>query len=91
MKFHKEQVCFGLLISNDDLFDNDRIINSLFVFLGYTFERTAGQHKYGGPPPDWNKSPPAGCEIFVGNIPNYVYEDELIVLFEQCGKIYDLR
>jgi len=61
---------------------------------GYTFERTAGQHKYGGPPPEsvWaGNPPPPGCEIFVGNIPNYVYEDELIVLFEQCGKLWDLR
>lgn len=61
---------------------------------GYTFERTAGQHKYGGPPPNWDVNlgnPPPGCEIFVGNIPNYVYEDELIVLFEECGKIWDLR
>lgn len=59
---------------------------------GYTFERTAGQHKYGGPPPNWEGNPPAaGCEIFVGSIPNYVYEDELIVLFEECGKIFDLR
>ena len=26
-----------------------------------------------------------------GNIPNNLYEDELIPLFEKCGKIWDLR
>lgn len=51
-----------------------------------------GQRKYGGPPPDWTQSPPpAGSEIFVGRIPKDVYEDELIVLFEKIGKLWDLR
>ena len=55
---------------------------------------TAGQRKYGGPPPDWPKdqsSPQHGCEVFVGKIPREVFEDELIPLFEKIGKIWDLR
>ena len=53
---------------------------------------TAGQRKYGGPPPDWNgPTPQSGCEIFVGRIPKDVYEDELIILFEKIGKLWDLR
>jgi len=29
--------------------------------------------------------------VFCGKLPNIVFEDELIPLFEKCGKIYDLR
>ncbi|XP_050536868.1 heterogeneous nuclear ribonucleoprotein R isoform X2 [Daktulosphaira vitifoliae] len=57
----------------------------------YKFDVTTGQRKY-GPPPDWTEpKPSAGCEIFCGKLPNTVFEDELIPLFEKCGKIYDLR
>lgn len=30
-------------------------------------------------------------QIFCGKIPKDVFEDELIPLFEKCGKIWDLR
>lgn len=51
-----------------------------------------GQRKYGGPPPDWDGPPPGnGCEVFCGKIPKDMYEDEIIPLFEKCGKIWDLR
>lgn len=30
-------------------------------------------------------------KVFVGKIPKDVFEDELIPLFEKCGKIWDLR
>lgn len=63
-----------------------------FDKLEYTLQVTAGQRKYGGPPPDWHDNPPSlGCEIFVGKIPKDVYEDELIPLFEKIGKLWDLR
>jgi heterogeneous nuclear ribonucleoprotein R len=59
---------------------------------GYSHEITSGQRKYGGPPPDWEGSPPPpGCEVFVGKIPKDMFEDELIPLFETCGRIWDLR
>jgi len=67
---------------------------SLLSSTGYTHQVTAGQRKYGGPPPDWDKDQPppaAGCEVFVGKIPREVFEDELIPLFENIGKIWDLR
>lgn len=52
----------------------------------------AGQRKYGGPPPNWEGGTPGnGCEVFCGKIPKDMYEDELIPLFEKCGKIWDLR
>lgn len=36
-------------------------------------------------------TPGIGCEVFCGKIPRDVYEDELVILFEKCGRIYDLR
>lgn len=30
-------------------------------------------------------------QIFCGKIPKDVFEDELIPLFEKCGKIWDMR
>lgn len=30
-------------------------------------------------------------QVFCGKIPKDVFEDELIPLFEKCGKIWDLR
>ncbi|ESO01253.1 hypothetical protein HELRODRAFT_82058, partial [Helobdella robusta] len=59
---------------------------------GYNFECTTGQRKYGGPPPNYDKSPPGpGTEVYVGKIPQDVMENELILLFEQVGTIYELR
>ncbi|KAG1663622.1 Heterogeneous nuclear ribonucleoprotein Q [Nymphon striatum] len=59
---------------------------------GYTLDVTTGQRKYGGPPPGWDGSPPGnGCEVFCGKVPKDIFEDELILLFERCGKIWDLR
>jgi len=31
------------------------------------------------------------CQVFCGKIPNSVFEDSLIPLFEKCGQIWDLR
>ncbi|KAL8566961.1 hypothetical protein ACOMHN_059761 [Nucella lapillus] len=59
---------------------------------GYTLDVTTGQRKYGGPPPGCDQpAPGAGHEVFCGKIPREVFEDDLIPLFEKCGKIWDLR
>lgn len=59
---------------------------------GYTLDVTTGQRKYGGPPPDWDGSQPgSGHEVFIGKIPKDVFEDEIIPLVEDCGKVWDLR
>ncbi|BFZ09266.1 hypothetical protein BsWGS_12305 [Bradybaena similaris] len=59
---------------------------------GYSLDVTTGQRKYGGPPPGGDPTPPGvGHEIFCGKIPKDVFEDELIPLFEKCGKIWDMR
>ena len=58
---------------------------------GYSLDVTSGQRKYGGPPPGGEEHPGPGCEIFVGKIPKDMFEDELIPIFEEVGKIWDLR
>jgi Q family heterogeneous nuclear ribonucleoprotein R len=59
---------------------------------GYSMIQENGQRKYGGPPPNWEgPPPPKGCEIFVGKIPRDIFEDELVPVFEQIGKIYEMR
>jgi heterogeneous nuclear ribonucleoprotein R len=59
---------------------------------GYKTEVTVGQRKYGGPPPDWQGSTPGnGCEVFIGKLPKDCFEDILVPIFEQYGKLWDLR
>ncbi|XP_034938327.1 heterogeneous nuclear ribonucleoprotein R-like isoform X5 [Chelonus insularis] len=71
--------------------DEDKI-KMILERTGYPLDVTTGQRKYGGPPPNWEGPTPGnGCEVFCGKIPKDMYEDELIPLFEKCGKIWDLR
>lgn len=71
---------------------DDEKIKAILERTGYALDVTTGQRKYGGPPPNWTGVPPGiGCEVFCGKIPRDVYEDELVPLFERCGRIYDLR
>ncbi|VDK43953.1 unnamed protein product [Anisakis simplex] len=75
-------------------------IKEILERTGYRLEVTIGQRKYGGPPPDWDgpATGPVGAgyevidsQIYVGKIPKEVYEDTLIPLFEEIGKMWDLR
>ncbi|CAB3410825.1 unnamed protein product [Caenorhabditis bovis] len=70
-------------------------LEAILARTGYPIEVTIGQRKYGGPPPDWDgpATGPSGQghEIYVGHIPTELFEDTLIPLFEQVGKIWDLR
>ncbi|KAE8614217.1 hypothetical protein XENTR_v10008043 [Xenopus tropicalis] len=51
-----------------------------------------GQRKYGGPPPGWiGNAPVSGSEVFIGKIPQDIYEDKLIPLFQSIGKLYEFR
>ncbi|NXS91036.1 DND1 protein, partial [Jacana jacana] len=51
-----------------------------------------GQRRYGGPPPGWvGKAPPAGTEVFIGKLPQDMYENVLIPLFQSVGKLYEFR
>ncbi|NWU09878.1 DND1 protein, partial [Cephalopterus ornatus] len=51
-----------------------------------------GQRHYGGPPPGWmGDPPPAGTEVYIGKLPQDLYEDVLIPLFQSVGKLYEFR
>ncbi|NXS35994.1 DND1 protein, partial [Pomatostomus ruficeps] len=51
-----------------------------------------GQRRYGGPPPGWNSGPPpAGTEVYIARLPQDVYENTLIPLFESVGRLYEFR
>ncbi|KAH7716201.1 hnRNP-RQ splicing factor family protein [Aphelenchoides avenae] len=65
---------------------------ALLEGTGYRLEITVGQRKYHAPDSmKGPEKPTQGHEIYVGQIPMNVYEDQLVPLFEQCGQIYDLR
>ena len=71
--------------------DGEKLSNILSR-TGYKLDVTAGQRKYGGPPPGWvGPSPGKGCQLYCGNIPRDMYEDKLIPMFEKFGNIWDLR
>ncbi|XP_015497055.1 dead end protein homolog 1 isoform X3 [Parus major] len=51
-----------------------------------------GQRHYGGPPPGWvGGPPPVGTEVYIARLPQDVYENTLIPLFESVGKLYEFR
>ena len=72
---------------------DEQKLQEILSRTGYPLDVTVGQRKYGGPPPEaeYQNQPGPGHELFCGKIPKDVYEDELIPLFEECGKIWDLR
>ncbi|XP_020378215.2 dead end protein 1 isoform X1 [Rhincodon typus] len=59
---------------------------------GISLVQINGQRKFGGPPPGWTGPPPlTGCEVFIGKLPQDLYEDKLIPLFQMAGKLYEFR
>ncbi|XP_018335421.1 RNA-binding protein 47-like [Agrilus planipennis] len=76
------------IIRENAVYDN---LKRLSEATGYSISQRNGQRVY-GPPPNWEGGKPQrGSEIFVGKIPRDIFEDELVPLFEQVGKIYELR
>ena len=66
-------------------------IAQLLQRTGYSIVQANGQRHY-GPPPNWQgPAPQRGCEVFVGKIPRDCFEDELVPVFENVGKIYEMR
>ncbi|XP_044270557.1 APOBEC1 complementation factor-like [Tribolium madens] len=57
----------------------------------YQIIQVNGQRIYGPSASSGIRPPPKGTEIFIGNLPPDLYEDELIPLFSQKGAIYNLR
>ncbi|NXP15113.1 DND1 protein, partial [Thinocorus orbignyianus] len=59
---------------------------------GVDLVQVNGQRRYGGPPPGWGgKPPPAGTEVFIGKLPQDIYENVLIPLFQSVGQLYEFR
>ncbi|NXC35604.1 DND1 protein, partial [Campylorhamphus procurvoides] len=59
---------------------------------GIELVQVNGQRRYGGPPPGWvGGPPPAGTEVYIGKLPQDMYEDVLIPLFQSVGKLYEFR
>ncbi|KAL8194137.1 UNVERIFIED_CONTAM: hypothetical protein K2H54_000931 [Gekko kuhli] len=59
---------------------------------GIRLVQVNGQRRYGGPPPGWaGGSPPWGSEVFIGHLPQDIYEDKLIPVFRSVGKLYEFR
>ncbi|XP_061858661.1 dead end protein homolog 1 isoform X2 [Colius striatus] len=59
---------------------------------GIDLVQVNGQRRYGGPPAGWvGDPPPPGTEVFIGKLPQDVYEDALIPLFQSVGKLYEFR
>uniref|UniRef100_A0A8C3QW49 DND microRNA-mediated repression inhibitor 1 n=1 Tax=Cyanoderma ruficeps TaxID=181631 RepID=A0A8C3QW49_9PASS len=51
-----------------------------------------GQRHYGGPPPGWEGGPPpAGTEVYIARLPQDIYENTLIPLFQSVGTLYEFR
>lgn len=69
----------------------NRLQNLLRVNQGYQFNQQNGQRAFEPCPALKMMPPPKGCEIFVGNIPKQTYEDLLVPLFQEVGKIYKFR
>lgn len=65
-------------------------ISYLETVTGYFMDQKKGQRR-SIPPGRVGPEPPRGCEIFIGRIPRYVYEDILIPVFSTVGLIYELR
>ncbi|KAF1769772.1 hypothetical protein GCK72_001589 [Caenorhabditis remanei] len=84
-------VTSGKLINGPEL----ESLKKMLEDTGYQLEVTIGQRKVGGPPPDWDGpiTGPAGSghEIYVGHIPTDLFEDTLVPLFAESGKIWDFR
>ncbi|NWW85911.1 DND1 protein, partial [Rhynochetos jubatus] len=59
---------------------------------GTSLVQINGQRRYGGPPPGWvGRPPPSGTEVFIRKLPQDMYEDALIPLFQSVGKLYEFR
>jgi len=88
MKSYKERKQRGITLESSG--PELEKIQEILDRTGYPLDVSVGQRKYGGPPPDFSGSIPTQ-EVFCGNIPHDVFEDQLIPLFEAISPIYELR
>ena len=66
-------------------------LETLIRNTNYQIIQTNGQRVYSPSSTSGITPPPKGTEVFVGNLPPDLYEDELIPLFSQKGAIYNVR
>ncbi|XP_014815137.1 PREDICTED: dead end protein homolog 1 [Calidris pugnax] len=72
--------------------ENKMALHAWAKETGIDLVQVNGQRRYGGPPPGWvGNPPPAGTEVFIGKLPQDVYENVLIPLFQSVGKLYEFR
>lgn len=57
----------------------------------YQIYQTNGQRIYAPCASSGIRPPPKGTEIFIGNLPPDLFEDEIVPLFSQKGAIYNVR
>ncbi|XP_074866176.1 dead end protein homolog 1 [Carettochelys insculpta] len=71
---------------------NKRALLAWVKESGIQLVQVNGQRKYGGPPPGWiGDPPPPGSEVFIGKLPQDLYENTLLPLFQSVGKLYEFR
>ena len=71
-------------------FSDSEAIQALLRRTGYPLKQEAGQRRY-GPPPEWDDPTPGrGCEVFVGKLPRDCFKDEIVPVFEEYGRIYEV-
>ncbi|KAG8439069.1 hypothetical protein GDO86_005322 [Hymenochirus boettgeri] len=72
--------------------ENKAVLLKWIKETGTELVQVNGQRRYGGPPPGWvGNAPVSGSEVFIGKIPQDLYEDKLIPLFQSVGKLYEFR
>lgn len=75
-----------------DLDDLSKRLESLVeANEGFHFVQQNGQRIFKATPELKLAEPPAGCEIFIGNIPKLMFEDELIPMFQSVAKLFRFR
>lgn len=82
-----------LLNKKDPFFEdiNNKNLLDLIERTGYPMYQRNGQRFYGPPKKFSNVKPKQGSEIFVGRIPKFIFEDELVPIFERIGPLYQVR
>ncbi|XP_025096952.1 heterogeneous nuclear ribonucleoprotein Q-like isoform X2 [Pomacea canaliculata] len=67
-------------------------MTELLLRTGYLLDiTTRGRRRYGGPPPGWEGDQPlTECSVYVTGLPQDMYEDILVPLFEKFGRIWQM-
>ncbi|EFX69986.1 hypothetical protein DAPPUDRAFT_61752 [Daphnia pulex] len=62
------------------------------MIYSYVVHIEPKERRVGGPPLNWKgPRPSSDCEVFVGNLPLDVLEDDLMPLFQDIGYMWSFR